>query len=111
MFFYSNNNIKLFLSKFKWVWLQRQVQELWAPLKAKLRRTDLQPLWGSADLGRISANPGCGAARPKGPGSASLPHPSNLSQTPLSISKFLRSGRGCRTQVNNKNNSNNNNNN
>jgi hypothetical protein len=31
--FNINNNIKLVRPKFMWVWLQCQIQELWAPLK------------------------------------------------------------------------------
>jgi len=44
------------------------------------------------------------AARPKGFGSAFIPHQSNLCETPLSSPKFLGSGKGSLTQVNNNNN-------
>ena len=47
------------------------------------------------------------AARLKGFESALLPLPSNLNQVSLFSSKFLGSGRGCRTQVHNNNNNNN----
>ena len=50
------------------------------------------------------------ATRLKGFESALLPLPSNLNQVSLFSSKFLGSGRGCRTQVHNNNNNNNNNN-
>ena len=46
------------------------------------------------------------AARLKGFESALLPLPSNLNQVSLFSSKFLGSGRGCRTQVHNNNNNN-----
>jgi hypothetical protein len=44
------------------------------------------------------------AARPKGFGSALMPHPNNLGETPLSSPKFLESEKGSLTQVNNNNN-------
>jgi hypothetical protein len=45
----------------------------------------------------------------KGFGSALKPHPNSLDEASLLRPKFLGSGRGCLTQVNNNNNNNNNN--
>jgi len=49
-------------------------------------------------------------AIPKRFGSALKPHPNSLDEASLLRPKFLGSGRGCLTQVNNNNNNNNNNN-